>query len=262
MADYNREHCTELVLRRNLLSIPSSICHDQFCSLFQKISSHLEHLLSLPALSGLRYIFLVGGFAESELLQAFIRNKFHERVRVVAPPRPGQSVILGAVRFGLSPNIIACRIARCTIGVKVCELWNVITHFGGKQAIYDGRLYCNNLFDSFIRRDQPIDQHSEVTRTYHPITADQEEIELVIHSCEKAHPRWTTSPDVTLIGSLRVKLPHGTDRSVEVVMNFGGPTFKVKAFLHGRSKQVHAEFDFPHLNPPDQQHKALVYHGA
>lgn len=43
------------------------------------IVDHLNNLLQNPVLQGLQFFFLVGGFAESEILQETLKNKFSTR---------------------------------------------------------------------------------------------------------------------------------------------------------------------------------------
>jgi SHS family lactate transporter-like MFS transporter len=49
-----------------------------------------------------RYVFLVGGFAESKALQHRVKNELEtDARRVIAPLRPGLAVVKGAVMLGL-----------------------------------------------------------------------------------------------------------------------------------------------------------------
>src|SRR5206468_9825036 len=65
------------------------------------------------------FIFLVGGFSSSPLLQECIKEKFGSRVKkVVVPGRPGAAVLLGAVSFGLDPSVIRARRSCLTYGIE------------------------------------------------------------------------------------------------------------------------------------------------
>jgi hypothetical protein len=46
---------------------------------------HIEDVLLHPDLIGIDYLFLVGGFAESPLLQQAVRTHFGEHVTVIIP---------------------------------------------------------------------------------------------------------------------------------------------------------------------------------
>lgn len=101
---------------------------------------HIEDVLTHPGLSGVDYLFLVGGFAESPLLQQAVRSHFGDSITVVIPQVilmlnfhwfnegytsnfDGQDVSLailkGAVLYGLNPRAITVRRSRLTYGVAV-----------------------------------------------------------------------------------------------------------------------------------------------
>jgi hypothetical protein len=69
-----------------------------------------------------RYIFLVGGFAESKALQHSVRNELEtDSRRVIVPLRPGLAVLKGAVMLGLGASErFASRLAKLTYGVDCC----------------------------------------------------------------------------------------------------------------------------------------------
>ena len=75
----------------------------------------------------LRYIFMVGGFSESRLLQQRVRAEFERPggPRVVVPLRPGLAVVKGAVLLGLGAWArFASRVARFTYGVACCTKYD------------------------------------------------------------------------------------------------------------------------------------------
>ncbi len=68
---------------------------------------NIDSLLKQPNLKGIKYLFLVGGFAESKVLQSAIRENFDEKdgVSVRIPPRPSLAVISGAVQYVLFSHL-------------------------------------------------------------------------------------------------------------------------------------------------------------
>ena len=66
------------------------------------------------------YLFLVGGFANSVLLQERIKKAFAAKViKIIIPPDPGSAVLTGAVAYGLDPSRIRTRRARLTYGCRI-----------------------------------------------------------------------------------------------------------------------------------------------
>ena len=70
-------------------------------------------------LQGIEYLFLVGGFAESPILQNEIRRAFSSILKVIIPQDVSLTILKGAVLFGLDPTIVNVRRSRLTYGVSV-----------------------------------------------------------------------------------------------------------------------------------------------
>ena len=80
----------------------------------------MQQLIDNDQLKDVSNIVLVGGYAESKLLQDCIKSKFSSKT-VIIPNQPGLAVLKGAVIFGHDPSIIAERICRYTYGIG-CSL--------------------------------------------------------------------------------------------------------------------------------------------
>jgi hypothetical protein len=103
ITEYNARMGTNIYIKKGMLRI-ATIFPILFDPLLTKITDHISTLLHSPELNNVNYLFLVGGFAESSLLQARIRGALGEKVKVIIPPRPGTSVMNGAVLFGINPG--------------------------------------------------------------------------------------------------------------------------------------------------------------
>lgn len=53
-----------------------------FCPTVDRIKGHVSQVLLQPRVSDINYLFLVGGFAESQILQAAVREAFSESLTV------------------------------------------------------------------------------------------------------------------------------------------------------------------------------------
>jgi len=53
-------------------------------------------------LVGLEYLFLVGGFAESPILQFEIRKEFENRVKIVIPQEVSLTILKGTIQRSLT----------------------------------------------------------------------------------------------------------------------------------------------------------------
>ena len=112
---YNTRYRASLRLRgKSTVVLPAEVIHSLFTPITDKITSHVKDLISS---NRVKFIFLVGGFAESPVLQKEIKEAFEKNgCRVIIPVRPGVSVMRGAVIFGRNQDVFATRVARFSYG--------------------------------------------------------------------------------------------------------------------------------------------------
>ena len=109
---------------QGMLRIAPSIIKTLFHPVIQEILLHIQSLLYQPRLNQGKYLFLVGGFAESPLLQNPVQEAFSERVKIVIPHDIGLTILKGAVQFGLDPTVVRFRRSALTYGVGVLNKYN------------------------------------------------------------------------------------------------------------------------------------------
>lgn len=59
-----------------------------------------------PEVHGVRFLFLVGGFAESSMLQKAVQRALGRTCRIIIPHDVGLTILKGAVLFGLDPTVV------------------------------------------------------------------------------------------------------------------------------------------------------------
>lgn len=59
-----------------------------------------------PEVHGIRFLFLVGGFAESPMLQKAVQKTLGRSCRIIIPHDVGLTILKGAVLFGLDPTVV------------------------------------------------------------------------------------------------------------------------------------------------------------
>lgn len=62
--------------------------------------------MSKPEVRGVRFLFLVGGFAESPMLQKAVHKALGCLCRIIIPHNVGLTILKGAVLFGLDPTVV------------------------------------------------------------------------------------------------------------------------------------------------------------
>lgn len=63
--------------------------------------------MAKPEVRGVRFLFLVGGFAESPMLQKAVQKALGRTCRIIIPHDVGLTILKGAVLFGLDPTVVS-----------------------------------------------------------------------------------------------------------------------------------------------------------
>jgi hypothetical protein len=196
------------------------------------------------------YLFLVGGFANSVLLQERIKKAFAGQVlKIIIPPDPGAAVLTGAVAYGLDPSRIRTRRARLTYGCRIMSPFEEGVDPPAKKrwdAIKKDNL-CRDRFKYFVQAGDAVGVNQEVKHSFRPTRADQKECTVVFYASPKRSPRYTDEFDVFEIGKVVVKLPDPTDgvqRRIEVVMRLGRAEVEVRARDVATGKETEATLRF------------------
>lgn len=182
------------------------------------------------------YIFLVGGFAASPLLENRLRTEFGSKVKnILIPPMPGSAVVEGAVYFGLQQDSFLRKLRRTYGCATRMTFREGIDDINKREKIFDKarREYkCEDRFDIFVRKGESVDTNQSVTRTYVPVFPDQVAMDLRFYTTDNVLPNYVDEAGVSQIGNIRVSMPDttgGINRAVDVTMYFGGTEINVEA---------------------------------
>jgi molecular chaperone DnaK (HSP70) len=98
--------------------LSNDVMHELFCPVIDGVETLVEKQFERLGPRLCDFIFLVGGFSTSPLLQKRIYDNFNQRVlKIVIPGEPGAAIELGAVSLGLDPAVVRARRARLTYGM-------------------------------------------------------------------------------------------------------------------------------------------------
>lgn len=171
--------------------------------------------------------------------------------KVVVPHETGFAVTRGAVEFGMNSNRIAERKCRLTYGIGVLNKFDPLIHPKEKKIIREGREWCTDIFDVFVRQGDPVQPGDRVVRAYCPATKNQQEIIIQIYSTTKLNPIFVTEHQVAKCGVLRLKLTPTLQklsanerREIEATMEFGHTEISVSAFDKMTQSKVKSVVDF------------------
>ena len=215
-----------------MLRLEPSLMQQLFFPVTQQIISHIMNVLSNASVKDVLYLFLVGGFAESQILQSHIRKAFSPHLKVIIPQSPNLAILRGATIYGLDPTIISCRRARLTYGVGVLNKFIRGKHPLQKLAIKDGIEWCADIFDKFVVCDQSIGLFETITRSYTPVNENQTCSIIHIFCSERDDIEFITDKDVFRCGTLYLDLDpirdnHNIKREIQTQMIFGDTEIKV-----------------------------------
>ncbi|XP_077350986.1 heat shock 70 kDa protein 12A isoform X3 [Festucalex cinctus] len=254
-----RGHSVEHALRKSnvdfvkwssqgMLRMSPDAMNSLFKPTIDHIIQHINELFEKPEVSDIKFLFLVGGFAESALLQQAVQNMLHGRSRIIIPHDVGLTILKGAVLFGLDPSIIKIRRSPLTYGVGVLNRFVEGKHPPEKLLVKDGTRWCTDVFDTFIAADQSVALGEMVKRSYTPAKPSQQVIVIHVYCAEKENVGFISESGVKKCGTLRLDVS-GTEsaaprREIQTLMQFGDTEIRALAVDVSTGRTVKASIDF------------------
>ncbi|EFC46700.1 chaperone protein [Naegleria gruberi] len=160
------------------------------------------------------YIFIVGGFGASKVVQNFLIDNFSSQVKgIVIPNEPAEAVVDGAALLGIDDSLISTRRMRMTYGVKAQK---------GSEEI----------FDTFVIANQELEVDQGISREYKVQRANQQAMKIIIYSTKLKSITKVDETKCHKIGEIQVHMTDmtgGMDRIVKVTMYFGRSETRVTA---------------------------------
>ena len=212
------------------------------------IVSHIAGLLCKPALSNLSHLFLVGGFAESAILQDEMKKAYSSRYKILTPRNAGIAVVQGATMFGKKPSIVSSRIMASTYGFQTNSRFDPNKHPADKKTFYDGVAWCKDVFKVVVTEDESIQTGEKKQFSQVPLYKDQTRITFSFFGSSNPKVKYTTDPGVgSVIGEMVLDTPDtskGTDRKIKIILHFGGTEIKATAVdeTSGNTEVLYLDF--------------------
>ncbi|XP_056432143.1 heat shock 70 kDa protein 12B-like [Gadus chalcogrammus] len=280
-----RGHSVEAALRRSNMNIVKwssqgmlRLTQEAMNELFQPTVSgivrHIEELIAKPEVRGVRFLFLVGGFAESPMLQRAVQNALGRACRIIIPQDVGLTILKGAVLFGLDPTVVRVRRCPLSYGVGVLNRFVDGRHPRHKLLVKDGREWCTDVLDRFVAVDQSVALGEVVGRSYTPARAGQRKIIINVYCSAADDVTYISDAGVRKCGTITLDLPEAPAppppgaagaavagaglgaglgagaaaaaerREIRATMQFGDTEIKVTAVDVMSSRTVRASIDF------------------
>ena len=232
------------------LALSSEVMKKLFAPVIEDIKKHLRSLQRKPQLSKVKTMLLVGGFADSALLQKEIKSEFSRKFRVLIPNHASIAVVQGAAMFGKKPSKITERVVRTTYGADCSRDFIQGVHREEKKFVADGIDKCKDLFNLFVRENEIVRAGQKVTSIYTLLRATDTKITFSFYGTSKPDAEYVTDPGMTKVGSVTVQSPdtwRGKEREIEVSMYFGRTEITATAKDVSSGNETRTILDFLHV---------------
>nr|CAG4715085.1 unnamed protein product [Naegleria fowleri] len=217
------------------------------------VSSQLEKVKNNTGKT-VDFIFIVGGFGSSEVIQNRLKSLFSSAsTQVVVPTEPAEAVVDGAALLGLDDSLICTRRMRLTYGVKV-------NMKGSKEEI----------FDTFVSFGQEVEVDQGIERVYKAQRANQQAMKLVFYATKLKSLKVVDETKCRKIGQIIVDMKDttgGLNRVVVVKMYFGRSETKVEALEKTSGKVYSATIKYDgeifvseDSSVPEEEHAESMNH--
>lgn len=197
------------------------------------IVGHIEGLLRKPELQNLTCLFMVGGFAESVILQEAMKMAFNMRFPILIPNYASIAVVQGATMFGQKPEVISSRIMATTYGFGLTKSFNPKTDDPEKKVIVLGKEKCKDVFDIIVNENESVKVGEKRCFTRYPLYPNQKDVTFIFYTSTDVNVKYITDDSVgPSIGYVTVESPDtslGEKREIELSVFFGGTEIKATA---------------------------------
>ena len=212
------------------------------------IVSHMAELFRNPALKNVSCLFMVGGFAESKILQEAIKSAFSSRCKILIPQYAGIAVVQGATMFGNKQSIVSSRIMATTYGFGTNANFDPKIHDPSKKIIVAGVAKCTDIFQVVVKENESVEVGQIKRFVQFPLYSDQKSVEFQFFTSTNENVKYKTDSTVgPSIGEMVVDSPdisNGENREIEVCIFFGGTEIKATAIdkTSGNAATVYLDF--------------------
>ncbi|XP_029960439.1 heat shock 70 kDa protein 12A-like [Salarias fasciatus] len=172
----------------------------------------------------IEYLLLVGGYAESQILQQHIISQFSGQCKVLCPFRAQEAIVKGAVLFGRTPEVVASRQSAFTYGLAVGNRFDASKHRADKKYTNKDGEWCHDIFMKLVAINENVAWDDTREHTLTPSGSDHSTIDFAFYCTEKESPFYVDEDGVEKIGSFVVSSPDtrlGMKREIKLKLKFG-----------------------------------------
>ncbi|XP_060557878.1 heat shock 70 kDa protein 12A-like [Ruditapes philippinarum] len=225
-------------IKRDKIHVDANTMKKFFSDSITNTSKHVREILEENEFKEIDTLLLVGGFAESEIVQESVKEAFPNK-RIIVPSEPGLAVLKGAVLFGHNPSVMKSRISKYTYGVEVINRF-VNGSDPEKYKVFENGFYkCRYKFCPFVRAGEMVPVGTVVQKPFISDTFDVKEGFGIYGSTER-NPKYVVDESCFRVGTVYFDKPlqHHT-----VEMRFGETEICLQCIFKSGDKKT-IGFDF------------------
>lgn len=234
----------------NAIVVPSGVMTILFSPIIDQIIEIIEDVLKTDAGKLIKYIFMVGGFSESELLFSEVKNIFSSRLAVKSINKPDLAVLFGSIEFAKKHDVIKSRIMHLTLGIETWDDFKIGQHDEErKHTDKDGKSYCMRVFTKFVEIDQVVstERSNSIKQVFTPIPNEDNISRVNVYGSYERDPMYIDDHCSFLMGEMKIDLPStsgGTLCEVTVHMDVRGTEITVTAVNNKTHKNISIKLDW------------------
>ena len=190
---------------KDKLKLSPSLMKSFFKETIDNIVYHVKNILEI--IQDIDVILLVGGYADSPLVQERFKNKF-ACCNIIIPQDSNLVVMKGAVLFGHNPLFISARVLRFSYGVALQSRFDPKIHPEDKRY-YDknGVERCKDAFDKLIDRNTKVPSTGKTIMTYGNPMYDTRKVNVTELYCTEEDHLVVVDDCCQFVGSLEISVP-------------------------------------------------------
>ncbi|XP_032424316.1 heat shock 70 kDa protein 12A-like isoform X3 [Xiphophorus hellerii] len=193
------------------------------------------------------YILLVGGYADSQILQRHITEEYIGECNVLCPFRPQEAILKGAVMFGRNPAVVTSRKSAFTYGLAVANRFDASNHRADKKYTNQDGEWCDDIFKKLVAINEDVGWNQTKSFSLSPTSSTQTAMNYDFYRTQHKSPKYVDEEGVEKIGGFVLDSPNterGLDREAKLNINFGFTEMKATAtdIDSGSTKSIKLNF--------------------
>ena len=231
-----------------VLSLHNDVWRKMFDVIVDPIVAHCRNILATNEMKDTKYIFLVGGFANSKYFQMRMQSEFGKRkgLSVEIPDLPSLCVVDGAARYGLSTNFVkirrmpktyGCSISKAKYSLNAAQFPKDHIEKHEYHSLNHGSLYVRDCFDIYKRIGEDVKLDSKpVVKTVKKGNPSALSSTTKIYCCTKRNPVTVLEEGCKLLGTVTVPMEKDEKRTT-IEFRFSNTTITVFKYPKGKEEQ-------------------------